>query len=83
MSNIRSLSDIKKDSKPPGGRGGPPQGGPPGGGFPGFPGFPGHGAQQPNEKRVKFLRADGQLKEELAKAGGKLVVVDFTASWYV
>lgn len=93
MSNIKSLSDLKKGGgggpggPPMGGGGGPPMGG--GGGGGGFPfnlggifgGFGGGGAPQADHGNVKILQQDGQLEQELANAGGKLVVVDFTASW--
>ena len=30
---------------------------------------------------VKFMESSAELKSVLAEAGGKLVVIDFTASW--
>src|SRR5687768_17499604 len=82
MSNIRSLSDLKKQEK--GGRGGgppmPPGGG--GGGFP-FPGMFGGGGNVESSGNIKILHKEGSLQHEIKSAGGKLVVVDFTASWYL
>lgn len=83
MANIRTLNDMKKD--PPRGGGGPPGGRPPGGPPGGFPGFPGNlfGGPPPvqNEKNVIFIHRDGELEKEMQKAGGKLVILYFTASW--
>jgi hypothetical protein len=33
--------------------------------------------------RVRELQRDGELEQELAKAGSKVVVVDFYADWFV
>jgi len=90
MSNIHSLSSLKKD--PPGGPGGndgPPShgggggGGPPGGGG-GFDDlFKAFQQTQKNfgEKNVLQLHKESDLANQLASANGKLVVVDFSATW--
>lgn len=79
MSNIKSLSDLKKGS----GSGGGGMGG--GGGMP--PGLPpgfdlssifgGMGTS----KNIKQIHQNGQLQAELKNSGSKLSVVYFTASW--
>lgn len=88
MANIRGLGDLKQGpggSGPPGGApGGGGGGGPPGGFNLGglFGGLGGGGGGPPEEHgNVKVLQQDGLMEKELANAGGKLVVVDFTASW--
>eukprot|EP01103_Thecamoeba_quadrilineata_P019348 TRINITY_DN7793_c0_g1_i1.p1 TRINITY_DN7793_c0_g1~~TRINITY_DN7793_c0_g1_i1.p1 ORF type:complete len:470 (-),score=149.45 TRINITY_DN7793_c0_g1_i1:65-1474(-) len=72
MANIRTLNDMRGGS----GAGGSGGRGPPGG-FPSAGGSDSHAS----EKRVKIMRSEQQINQEFSAADGKLVVIDFSASW--
>lgn len=88
MSNIRSLGDIQKDQQGQGRGRGMPQNPQQGGGFDlsallgGLGrGGGGSGGGSHDHKNVKEMKSDSQVQDELKNAGGKPVVIDFSAVW--